>query len=263
MNIRNYKNQDHASVISIQSMNKIILFISFVSFSLIAKAQTADFSYQSSDGLFCNPTTVQFTQTSTGNPIGFVWNFGNGAGSNSPNPVITYMNGGSYTVKLIVIYARSTVVVTKTIIINSSITTSIGYDRNYICKPGVINFTATGGGIAEYDWDFGDGSGIETTTANNITHNYAAPGVYTVTLKAKALSGCDATAQTTITVQTPPITGTVTPGSGCIPANVSFTANATIPVNSTVTNYSWDFGDGSPVVSTITKNINHTYPARR
>ena len=119
-------------------MNKILLFIYFVSYSLIAKSQSADFTYQSSDGLFCNPSTIQFTQTSTGNPKGFVWSFGNGGGSNSPNPVITYTNAGSYTVKLIVIYQSTTAVVTKTIVINPAITASIGYDRNYICKPGDI-----------------------------------------------------------------------------------------------------------------------------
>jgi len=244
-------------------MNKILLFIIyFVSFSLLAKAQTADFTYQTSDGLFCNPSSVQFTQTATGNPRGFVWTFGNGQGSNSPNPTITYNNAGSYTVKLIVIYARSTVVVTKRIIVNSSITTTIKYDRNYICKPGIVNFTATSSGnIAQYYWDFGDGSAIETTAVNGIAHNYAALGKYTVNLKAVALSGCFGTSQVTITVQNPPIKGTVLPTFGCVPKNVSFNANVAIPVNTTVTNYSWNFGDGSPIAATATGSITHIYPA--
>jgi len=130
-------------------MNKILLYIYFVSFSIVAKAQTADFTYQT-DGLFCNPVSVQFTQMSTGNPKAFVWTFGNGQRSNSPNPEIIYINAGSYTVKLIAIYQNSTAVVTKTIIINPSIKLSVGYDRNYICKPGIINFTAvTTGNIGQ------------------------------------------------------------------------------------------------------------------
>ena len=44
-------------------MNKILLFIYFFSYSLLAKSQTADFTYTTSSGLFCNPSTVQFTQT--------------------------------------------------------------------------------------------------------------------------------------------------------------------------------------------------------
>ncbi|MEP6951043.1 MAG: PKD domain-containing protein [Ginsengibacter sp.] len=243
-------------------MNKILIYIYFFSLSLVAKSQTADFSYQSTDSVFCSPTIVRFTQAATGSPKGFVWTFGNGDGSNSPNPETTYQNAGSYTVKLIVIYARSTVVVTKTVVVNQSITVSIGYDRNYICKPGVINFTATTtGNVAQYDWDFGDGLPVETTPANKVTHNYTAAGVYTLTLKATASSGCAGANQTTITVQSPPIKGTVSPVSGCVPANVRFVANVQIPVNSTITNYSWNFGDGSPVASTITGNTNHIYSA--
>jgi len=241
-------------------MNKILLCIYFFSYTLIANSQTADFTYQTSDGLFCNPSYVQFTQTSSGNPHGFVWSFGNGTGSNSPNPLAIYPNAGTYTVKLIVVYETNTVTVTKTIVINPSITASIGYDRNYICKPGDINFTATSNGnIAGYTWDFGDNSGIITTSANNITHNYSNFGVYKVTLKATDVSGCFAITNTTITVQPPPITGTISPTSGCIPANVSFNAKAVIPVNSSVTNYAWDFGDGSPIASTVTNTISHVY----
>ena len=194
-------------------MNKIILFIYFFSYTFIANSQTADFTYQTSDGLFCNPSTVQFTQTASGTPNGFIWSFGNGTGSNSPNPLVNYTNAGTYNVKLIVIYETNTVTVTKTIVINPSITASIGYDRNYICKPGDINFTGTSNGnIAGYTWDFGDNSGIVVTSANNITHNYSNFGVYKVTLKATDVSGCFATTNTTITVQPPPITGTLEGG---------------------------------------------------
>lgn len=228
----------------------------------MAKCQTADFTYATSDGLFCNPSSIQFTQTSTGNPTGFVWSFGNGTGSNNPNPVITYTKAGTYSVKLIVIYQQTTAVVTKTIVINSSITTSIGYDRNYICNPGVINFTAaSSGNINTYNWDFGDGSGIVTIGTNNISHNFTSLGVYNVNLLATDVTGCFDTNKAVITVQIPPINGTVSPSSGCIPANVTFMANASIPVNSSVTNYSWNFGDGSPVVSTSANTTNHVYSA--
>jgi len=243
-------------------MKKILLFIYFFSFILIANSQTADFTYQATNGLFCNPSSVQFTQTSTGSPHGFIWSFGNGTGSYSPNPLVVYNNAGTYTVKLIVVYESNAVVVTKTIVIKPSITASIGYDRNYICKPGGINFTATSNGnIAGYNWDFGDNSGIITTSSNNAIHNYTNFGVYQVTLQAMDVSGCYDIANTTINVEVPSITGTVSPTSGCIPANVNFNANAVIPVNSSVTNYAWDFGDGSPVVSTAANSTSHVYNA--
>ena len=241
-------------------MDKIFLAIYCLCFTLIAKSQTADFTYKTSSGLFCNPSTIQFTEGASGNPQAYVWTFGDGTGSNSANPLITYSNAGSYTVKLIVIYASTTAVVTKTIVINPTPVTSIGFDRNYICTPGVINFSsASSASINMYSWDFGDASAIVNTSTNNITHNFSASGNYKVKLIATALSGCFDSTSTTIIVQPPPITGTASPTSGCVPAVVSFNANATVPVGSSVTNYTWNFGDGTPLLSTIGGNTNHTY----
>jgi len=239
-------------------MNKIVLFVFYLSSTLIAKSQAVDFTYTTSNGLFCNPSTVKFTQTATGSPTAFVWIFGNGSGSNQPNPVMTFNNPGTYNVKLIVIYGQTTASVTKTVVINPSITASIGYNRNYICKPGAINFTANGGGNT-YTWDFGDASAIATINTNTISHNFATPGIYNVHLLETAVSGCFDSTKTLITVKPPSITGTASPTSGCVPANVSFNANTTIPAGSSVTNYSWNFGDGSPLVSTINNNTSHTY----
>ena len=100
---------------------------------------------------------------------------------------------------------------------------------------------------------------MSTSNTNTITHNFTSLGTYNVKLLSTDVSGCFDSTKTVINVQVPPINGTASPTSGCVPANVSFNANATIPVGSTVTNYSWDFGDGGPVVSTITSNTNHTY----
>jgi len=49
------------------------------------------------------PLTVQFVDTSTGNPTAWAWNFGDGsATSNTRNPSHTYASIGSYTVSLYV-----------------------------------------------------------------------------------------------------------------------------------------------------------------
>jgi gliding motility-associated-like protein len=45
---------------------------------------------------------IQFTDQSTGNIAAWLWNFGNNTGSNSPNPVHSYPDGGSYIVYLVV-----------------------------------------------------------------------------------------------------------------------------------------------------------------
>ena len=87
-------------------MNKIALFVFYLSSALTAKSQTADFTYTTSDGLLCNPSTVQFRSSFTGTPKGFVWTFGNGSGSNLQNPSITYSTAGSYTANLVLSISR-------------------------------------------------------------------------------------------------------------------------------------------------------------
>jgi PKD repeat protein len=51
------------------------------------------------------PLTVHFTDTSTGSPTAWSWNFGDGGFSSEQNPQHTYTNAGTYTVRLIAISA--------------------------------------------------------------------------------------------------------------------------------------------------------------
>ncbi|WP_202911352.1 PKD domain-containing protein [Segeticoccus rhizosphaerae] len=46
------------------------------------------------------PLTVTFTDTSTGSPTSWAWDFGNGETSNKQNPSVTYEAGGVYTVQM-------------------------------------------------------------------------------------------------------------------------------------------------------------------
>ena len=56
----------------------------------------------SSFNSFATGLNVQFTNTSTGNLVSYLWNFGNGDTSVQQNPSVTYSNSGSYTVSLTV-----------------------------------------------------------------------------------------------------------------------------------------------------------------
>ena len=50
----------------------------------------------------CAPLLVTFQDISTGNPTSWNWDFGNGQLSTSQNPVISFSQPGTYTVRLIV-----------------------------------------------------------------------------------------------------------------------------------------------------------------
>ncbi len=189
-----------------------------------------------------------------------MWDFGDGGNSNSANPSHTYSVSGTYTVKLVVIYTNSTAEVSKQIVIHQPNAVGLTADRNYICRPGNITFTATGKNQANYTWDFGDGSS-SGSGGNPATHSYGNFGTYTVSLNVTDIWGCTASANTVIDVKKPDVSGTVSATSGCIPYGTSFTANATIPVNSTVATYAWDFGDGNTSATTV-NSTNHTYTVR-
>ncbi len=234
-------------------MNKFLILFLFIvgcHCSLSLKGQSSTFTFQSANGTFCNPTTVNFTQTFSGSPIGFTWNFGNGQSSNNTNPSVTYATPGTYTVQLVTVYTDQAIESSQTITINQSITGTLTADRNYICTPGNVLFTAnSSGNIGSYEWVFGDGSPNVTTTTPTINHSYATFGNFTASVKAIDVAGCFVVSTTNIVVQRPPISGIVTPVNGCIPINVNFSANVTVPNGATVTNYTYDYGDGSPTSS--------------
>lgn len=227
----------------------------------IAIGQTVDFNFSTSSNLFCSPQTVVFTQNCTGSPEAFVWRFGNGATGTSPTETITYTAPGTYEVTLSAVYPSGGISVTKIIVINPTPTISITADRDYICQPGGISFTASGSAfITSYEWDFGDGSPLVTTGTNTTTHNFSAYGNYTVTVRGITVAGCYATASIPVRVQQFPIVNpTVTPTEGCIPVNASFSALVDLPAGDSPSNFAWNFGDGSPVSNTVAGNTTHLY----
>ncbi len=238
----------------------VFAFLIFI-LPALSQGQTASFTYQSTNGLYCSPSTINFTQTCTGSPIGFTWSFGNGQFSNDANPSIVYSTAGTYTVKLVAIFGTEAIETSQTIVINPSITSSLTVDRNYICLPGMVAFTLSStGSIVSYDWNFGDGA-TTSNTSPTISHTYAGFGAFSASVKATDAAGCFSTSFITITVQNPPIAGSVSPISGCIPANVNFIANVTVPIGGSVTNYTWNFGDGSPLsnIGTHTYNVVGSY----
>lgn len=229
----------------------------FLFFSYLVNAQPVDFSFQANSGNFCAPSRIQFTSQPGSNPVGYIWTFGDASMSNSSNPSHTYSAGGTYTVNLLVIYANSTAEVSKQITIHQPNSVGLGADRNYICTPGDITFTATGKNQADYSWDFGDGS-VTNNGGNPIAHTFRSLGNYTVVLNVTDTLGCTASKSVSIQVKDPTITASTNRRRGCIPANTGFTASVNIPAGSTVTQYAWDFGDGNSTTTSV-NNTSHTY----
>jgi len=117
-----------------------------------------------------------------------------------------------------------------------------------------------GGSIQSYTWDFGDGTPpvVEQDNAT-ATHQFAAYGTYNVTLKVRNNAGLTGTVTKEITVLSPPQTEFIwTPEIPHTYDIVTFDASYSSPGSGSITNYTWNFGDGN-TTTTTDPSITHYY----
>lgn len=122
------------------------------------------------------------------------------------------------------------------------------------CGPQTIQFTNATTGSPAYSWNFGDGSSLSTAT--NPSHLYSNSGTYTVTLIASQGSCGDTLVQTNMITIAPQPTAAFSASNVCLGDTVHF-SNLSSGNGGTITSYSWNFGDGSPVNSL--QNPAHLY----
>ena len=209
------------------------------------------------------PVTVTFTDTSTGNVTSWLWNFGdsnatstNPNSSTAQNPSHTYVGAGNFTVTL-----------TATNIAGSN--TSAGQVVSVFTVPAAaftksatntvvgaaVTFTDTStGNPTSWAWAFGDAT---TSTAQNPSKSYSAPGAYSVTLTATNAAGSNTSAGQTVNVFPAPVasfTKVLAPTTGVAPCTVTFTDTST----GGITAWLWTFGDGT---TSTAQNPTKTYSA--
>ncbi|MFN8395264.1 MAG: PKD domain-containing protein [Bacteroidia bacterium] len=205
----------------------------------------------------CEGQSVTFTDASTGGANTWQWTFGDGGTSNAQNPTHTYATAGTYTVTLIASNGGCADTVTQTalITVNPAPVANFVADTTVSCEtPLTVNFTdLSTGNPNTWLWDFGDGN---TSTAQNPSHTYTAPGNYTVTLTVTGPNGCTDQVVFNNYIQiTEPVADFIgTPIMGCIPLPVAFTdlSQSIFPIVS----WQWDFGDGN---TSTAQNPGHTY----
>jgi PKD repeat protein len=139
------------------------------------------------------PLTVQFTDTSTENPVSWNWDFGDGSSSVLQNPIHIYQKTGKYSVKLIVSNTFSSDTIEKVGIISviQPLKPNAGFiaTLDYGNAPLTVYFTDTSTNHpTSWKWEFGDGS---YSTMHYIFHVYDKPGNYSVSLIACNPAGCD------------------------------------------------------------------------
>lgn len=203
--------------------------------------------FSASQTSVCAGTTVSFTNTTTPPGSSSAWRFDGVATSGQTSPSFTYNTAGSYTARLISTLNGCSDTATQNITVLPKPTAQFSSNDTIGCSvPFTSNFTNSSSGATSYAWAFGNGA---TSTNTNPSYTYTSLGNYSVKLVATAANGCkdSITKIAYIRLQQPTATITANPNGGCSPLNVSLTANISslLPV----TNYSWNFGDGSSVVS--------------
>ncbi len=241
-------------------MKRIYLLILLTFNGLLSVFGQADFSYTTSNGVVCAPQAITFTEGVPGSPSDYIWNFGDGTSASGPSVTHIYDFPGAYSVTLTAVYANSATTVTKVVTVNRRPIVNLTANRNQLCQPGSVNFTADADiAVTGYKWNFGDGSSVQTTTGNTISHNFNDFGNYEVSVDAVTSEGCIATSTIPITVQRIAISATANPSRGCIPNTVSFTTNTTFPPGDAFQSATWTFGDGSAPSNTTSTGTTHTY----
>lgn len=128
-----------------------------------------------------------------------------------------------------------------------------------VCYGEPINFTCTStitsGTIVSHQWDFGDGTG--TSSLQNPSYTYSAPGAYQVQLIVASDLGCIDSITKTVQVFEKPVAA-FSVLNVCLNVQSQFNNQSTIASGS-LTAASWDFGDGAGT-STLASPF-YTYPS--
>jgi len=142
------------------------------------------------------PLQVRFQNFTAGNPVRFLWDFGDGTTSVEQSPTHTYLAEGVYTVKLNIITgtgAQGVETKKNYITVNNDQKTPFFYvlplqGDSIETNPGSpteFSFVdQTDGEVSERYWIFGDGNNLNVTDPNvhTATYSYEKPGIYSPSL---------------------------------------------------------------------------------
>jgi len=224
-------------------------------------------AFFSSNSPVCDGQEVCFTDLSSvpSPPFGWIttwiWDYGDGSAfdtiqfPNNPNVCHTYATIDTFAVTLTVFdnngytasYTANVYILPNPV---ANFIFSVG------CEDQIVQFTdqsfANGGGnIISWDWNFGDpGSGINNTSAaQNPSHIFAnGDSCYNVRLIITNFNNCVDTIVKSVCILPHPAVD-FTHDTACINDLVTFMSDTALMDIGAVATWSWDFGDGTPVVT--------------
>lgn len=198
---------------------------------------SADFSFSAN---LCQGDSILFTDISLGNPVSWLWDFGDGSGvSNLQHPNYAYSSPGNYTVTLVITDGSGTQDSVSQVIsvLPPAPLAAFSASDSTICLGTPVAFNDLSGNTAQvWQWDFGDNTG--TSVLQNPTYIYQQDGLFTVRLIAAGSGTCTDTATLNILVSDPVVS--ISPGA----AVVCNAGDAVALIASGADIYSWFPGTG-------------------
>ncbi|HOK50547.1 MAG TPA: PKD domain-containing protein [Bacteroidales bacterium] len=198
---------------------------------------------------------VYFYDLSNGDIVKYLWNFGNGATSDQPNPNVIYNKPGVYNVCLTVVNAAgiSNITCEKVAIGDACVA-----DYDFMIETGrKVRFVESSlGNPTSYQWNFGDNG---QASGRKVEHTYAANGYYLTNLNISNSSTCRSAAYKLINVGMP---GTIKAAVVAL-SNKSPNKAGGYPVDfigaglGDDVRIKWVFGDGTEDTTTTTPT--HVY----
>jgi len=227
--------------------------------TIVPPAPGANFTVDQNGGFA--PLTVQFVDTSTGWPMSWYWDFGDGNTSIRENPSYTYTQPGNFTVTLTAKNKGGSSSMTRTapITIRAKVIPP-GPDFSANASSGTVPLTvqftdlSTGPDITGWTWDFNNDGVIDSTDQNPVCV-YKLPGNYTVNLTVANAFGTKTISRKdfiTSKVLAPVVSFTVDNVSGTPPLAVQFN-DTSLGVG--ITGWSWDFNNDGVIDSNEQKPV--------
>jgi PKD repeat protein len=205
----------------------------------------------------------------------YSWNFGDGTVTNATISSIShaFAAGGTFTVTLTVTDSGGTTATTTSSVTVSAagsgaLTAAFSISPTDPTSGQLVTFNANTSSpqasIKTYDWDFGDGTIVTGQTTSVINHTYftVTGNNYNIRLTVHDNTGQTATTVDPLAVlasSDPTANFTVTPNPTTVGATVTLdSSSSSAGVGPT---YTWNFGDGQPVVTTASTMQTHSYSA--